>query len=44
MMTEAGKEEASSRHDIIVSILYHLFEEEDAIEWKKYLDEFLKNQ
>lgn len=44
MMTEAGREEASSRHDIIVSILYHLFEEEDAIEWKKYLDEFLKNQ
>lgn len=41
MMTESGKEEASSRHDIVVSILYHLFDEEDAPEWSDYLDKFL---
>lgn len=43
MMTEAGKMEASNRHDIIVSLLYHLFEEENANEWKDYLDKFIDN-
>lgn len=41
MMTDAGKLEASSRHDIIVSILYHVFDEEEAYDWKEYLDNFL---
>lgn len=41
MMTESGKEEASSRHNIVVDVLYHLFEEEDAPEWREYLDKFL---
>ncbi|MDE5630904.1 MAG: hypothetical protein K2I70_04820, partial [Bacilli bacterium] len=41
MMTNVGKKEASNRHDIIVSILYHLFEEENACEWKEYLDKFI---
>lgn len=41
MMTEAGKEEAVGRHDIVVSMLYHLFEEENAPEWTEYLDNFL---
>lgn len=44
MMTEAGREEASSRHEIVVAILYHLFDEENAPEWKEYLDNFLKEQ
>lgn len=43
MMTDAGKAEATDRHDIIVSILYHLFEEENASEWKEYLDNFIDN-
>ncbi len=43
MMTESGRVEASSRHEIVVSVLYHLFEEEDAPEWKEYLDKFLQD-
>lgn len=42
MLTSAGKSEAESRHSILVEMLYHLFEEENALEWKEYLDEFLK--
>lgn len=42
MMTDSGKEEAESRHQIVVEILYHLFEEENAPEWTEYLDEYLK--
>ncbi|MDE5888712.1 MAG: HD domain-containing protein, partial [Bacilli bacterium] len=38
MMTSAGREEALSRHEIVVSVLYHLFDEEDAPEWGEYLD------
>ena len=43
MITEAGKEEALVRHDLMVSFLYQLFEEERAVEWKEYLDSYLKN-
>ncbi len=43
MLTKSGKEEASNRHDIVVSILYHLFEEENAPEWTEYLNHFLKS-
>lgn len=42
MMTESGKQEAQERHQIIVDILYHLFEEENTPEWTKYLNEYLK--
>lgn len=41
MLTESGKEEAKSRHQIVVDFLYHLFEEENVPEWTKYLDEYL---
>lgn len=41
MLTEAGKKEALKRHEIVVDMLYHLFEEEDSIEWKEYLDKYL---
>ena len=47
MMTNSGKKEAESRHQIVVDMLYHLFEEEDAPEWTEYLDKYLqqnKNQ
>lgn len=42
MITDFGKEEAKERHQIIVDFLYHLFNEENAPEWTKYLDEYLK--
>lgn len=42
MLTESGKEEAKSRHQIIVDFLYHLFDEENVPEWTKYLDDYLK--
>lgn len=43
MLTESGKKEIENRHNITIDILYHLFQEENAIEWTKYLDEYLKN-
>ena len=42
MMTESGKKESEKRHQIIVDVLYQLFEEEKANDWKRYLDDFLK--
>ena len=42
MLTKSGKEEAKSRHQIIVDFLYHLFDEENAREWVKYLDNYIK--
>ena len=42
MMTESGKQEAQERHQIIVDILYHLFEEENTPEWTEYLNEYFK--
>ena len=43
MLTDAGREEAKARHQIMVDCLYHLFDEEDAQEWKEYLDNYLEN-
>lgn len=42
MMTDSGKEEAINRHKIVVDVLYHLFEEENAPEWKEYLDSYIR--
>ncbi len=44
MLTESGKIEAIERHKIVVDFLYHLFEEENAYEWKEYLDKYLKER
>lgn len=44
MLTEPGKREAAKRHDFIVNFLYQLFDEENAPEWTKYLDDYLKNE
>ena len=41
MLTAQGKEEAEKRHQIVVDILYHLFDEENVLDWKNYLDHFL---
>jgi uncharacterized protein len=42
MLTSAGKQEVEKRHNATVNILYQLFDEENAVEWKEYLDNFLK--
>lgn len=44
MLTESGKKEAEKRHEIVVNILYNLFDEEDAPNWKSYLDNYLSNE
>ncbi len=41
MMTDSGKQVAKGRHQIIVDILYHLFEEENVPEWTEYLNNYL---
>lgn len=44
MLTDVGREEALTRHQIVVDFLYHLFEEENADEWKEYLNRYLQKQ
>ena len=39
MLTGAGKAEAMHRHRLVVAFLSHLFEEEQAPEWSRYLRE-----
>lgn len=41
MLTKSGKKEALIRHNIIISIMYNLFEEENAQQWKEYLKQYL---
>ena len=43
MLTDSGKREATIRHKTMVYFLYRLFEEEDAIEWEAYLDNYLED-
>jgi uncharacterized protein len=40
MLTEAGREEARSRHDVMVVFLRHFFEEQNAADWGKFLEGF----
>lgn len=42
MLTNSGKKEAIERHNIMVEFLFHLFEEENLLDWRKYLEEYLK--
>lgn len=42
MLTSAGKKEIESRHQITIDMLYQLFKEENAFDWKEYLDNYLK--
>ncbi len=44
MFTKTGKEEATYREKITIDFLYHLFDEEEAEDWKEYLDKFLKEE
>lgn len=43
MLTKSGKKEIEKRHQITVDVLYQFFEEENAEDWKEYLDNFLQN-
>lgn len=43
MLTDAGKKEMDKRHNITLDILCQLFDEENAPEWKEYLDKYLKD-
>ncbi len=42
MLTAAGRVESESRHEILVDFLEHLFVEDDAPEWSRYLKEYLR--
>lgn len=44
MLTDAGKKEAATRHNIVVDFLYHFFDEVDAPEWTEYLNNYLGKQ
>lgn len=44
MLTNSGKKEAIERHNIMVSFLYHFFEEENVPEWKNYLENYLRRE
>lgn len=44
ILTESGKEESLKRYKILVDFLYQFFDEENAPEWKEYLDKFLKGE
>ena len=41
MLTDSGKQEAIKRHETMVNFLYDLLDEEEALEWKAYLDKYL---
>ncbi len=42
MLTNAGKEEAGNRFQIVVDFLLHLFEEENAPKWSEHLKQYVK--
>lgn len=43
MLTNAGKQEASQRHQVVVEFLYNYFKEQKADEWITYLDNYLQS-
>jgi uncharacterized protein len=42
MLTPSGKKEAQKRHEIVVDLLKHYFEEEENSTWSRYLQDFLE--
>ena len=44
MLTESGKREAEIREKIVIDFLYQLFREENAVEWRNYLNRYLDNR
>ena len=43
MLTSSGEKEATKRHEFMISFLRNVFNEENAHEWKTYLNNFLDN-
>jgi uncharacterized protein len=43
LMTESGKKEGAKRQEIMVAFLRELFEEEGAVAWTEYLDDFTRS-
>lgn len=43
MLTDAGKEEAKARHDIMILFLRQFFRESNLPEWEAFLDKFIKD-
>ena len=41
MMTSSGKNESCLRQKIMIDFLYQFFREENALEWSKFLDDYL---
>lgn len=44
LLTEAGQAEGKKRHDFMVAFLRRFFDEYDAADWQKYLDDYLKKE
>ncbi len=44
MLTKEGKKEAKKRYDFIIGFLREYFEEENALEWINYLNEYIDNE
>lgn len=44
MLTDAGRQEATQRHQIMVDFLHHYFQEAEAPEWTNLLNNFLATQ
>ena len=42
MLTESGRKEAQERHNLMLTFLYQFFKEENALDWIKYLDDYVK--
>lgn len=43
MLTNSGKTEAAKRCQFTIDFLYHFFDENNAPEWRKYLDNYLSS-
>ncbi len=44
MLTKSGQEEATTRHNLMVTFLRQLFVEENVDQWQLFLDEYLENK
>lgn len=44
MLTKSGKNEAIYREKIVIDFLFNLFEEENALEWRTYLINYIKKE
>ena len=43
MLTKSGKNVSLYREKIVIEFLFNLFEEENTLEWKTYLIDYIKD-